>query len=89
MPEPIKPATLKPKTPVNPLVGGFGRFTALLLLERTMQLFLFPLVLRSVHDNDLLGDAPLAMKTLTSGAVVGALVSGAKYPCDKLYVRRV
>ena len=92
VPEPIKPANAtlaKMKAPVNPLVGGFGRFTGLLLQERTLQLFLFPLVLRSVHDNDLLGDTPLAVQTLASGAVVGAMVSGVKYPCDKLYVRHV
>lgn len=73
---------------VNPLVGGLGRYFCLLSLERALQLLLFPLVLRSVHDS-FACDAPLPAQTLAAGAAVGAAVSVVKYPLDKAYMRKV
>ena len=65
---------------VNPLVGGF---------ERTAQLLLFPLALRTVHDCAVTCDAPLPAQALAAGAAVGAAVSVVKYPLDKGYMRKV
>ena len=63
---------------VNPLVGGIGRYFCLLAFERTAQLLLFPLALRTVHDCAVTCDAPLPAQTLV-----------VKYPLDKGYMRKV
>ena len=57
--------------------------------QRTAQLLLFPLALRTVHDCAVTCDAPLPAQALAAGAAVGAAVSVVKYPLDKGYMRKV